>query len=133
MSAAFDVAGDSRGKRVMWTYIVCGLSIFGLMLLVGILLRGSQAGWFALDAGVFYSLLSLHGVGMLTAMSFVLLNSGLVLRLIAEPWYQLNGNPPAAATLLALAAISQPAAIALFVFVAWQRVRGPRHPAPGVH
>ena len=65
--------------------------------------------------------------------SFVLLNSGLVLRLIAEPWYQLNGNPPAAATLLALAAISQPAAIALFVFVAWQRVRGPCHPAPGVH
>jgi hypothetical protein len=34
---------------------------------------------------------------------------------------------------LALAAISQPAAIALFVFVAWQRVRGPRHPAPGMH
>jgi hypothetical protein len=65
--------------------------------------------------------------------SFVLLNSGLVLRLIAEPWYQLNGNPAAAATLLALAAISQPAAIALFVFVAWRRVRGPRHPAPGVH
>jgi hypothetical protein len=65
--------------------------------------------------------------------SFVLLNSVLVLRLIGEPWYQLSGSPPAAATLLAQAAISQPAAIALFVFVAWQRVRAPRHPAPGVH
>jgi hypothetical protein len=64
---------------------------------------------------------------------FVLLNSGLVLRLIAEPWYQLGGNAPVAAALLALAAISQPAAIALFAFVAWQRVRGPRRPAPGVH
>jgi hypothetical protein len=64
---------------------------------------------------------------------FVLLNSGLVLRLIAEPWYQLGGNTPVAAALLALAAIAQPAAIALFVCVAWQRVRGPRHPAPGVH
>ena len=63
---------------------------------------------------------------------FVLLNSGLVLRLIAEPWYQLGGGAPAAAALLALAAISQPAAGALFVFVAWQRVRAPRHPAPGV-
>jgi hypothetical protein len=62
---------------------------------------------------------------------FVLLNSGLGLRLIAEPWYQLGGNAPVAA-LLALAAISQPAAAALFVFVVWQRVRGPRHPAPGV-
>ena len=85
MSAAFDVAGDSRGKRVMWTYIVCGLSIFGLMLLVGILLRGSQAGWFALDAGVFYSLLSLHGVGMLTAMTI----SGL-----GTLWYLVNRETP---------------------------------------
>jgi hypothetical protein len=32
--------------------------------------------------------------------SFVLLNRGLVLRLIAEPWYQLRRNAPAAATLL---------------------------------
>jgi uncharacterized membrane protein len=63
---------------------------------------------------------------------FVLLNGGLLLRLIAEPWYQLGGGAPAAAALLALAAISQPAAAALFVFVAWQRVRAPRHPAPGV-
>lgn len=56
-----------------------------VMLLVGILLRGSQAGWFALDAGVFYSLLSLHGVGMLTAMTI----SGL-----GTLWYLVNRETP---------------------------------------
>jgi hypothetical protein len=63
---------------------------------------------------------------------FALLNGGLVLRLVAEPWYQLGGKSIIAAALLALAAIAQPLAIALFVVVAWQRVRGPSHPAPGV-
>lgn len=63
---------------------------------------------------------------------FILLNGGLALRLIAEPWYQLDGKPPIAAALLAVAAIAQPLSIALFVMVAWQRVRGPSHPAPGV-
>ncbi|MGZ3506216.1 MAG: cbb3-type cytochrome c oxidase subunit I [Vulcanimicrobiaceae bacterium] len=57
------------GKRVMWTYIATGLAIFLLMMLVGILMRGSQAGWFPIDPGTFYSLLSLHGVGMITAMA----------------------------------------------------------------
>ena len=85
MSAAIDVAGDRRGKRVMWTYIVCGSSIFAMMLLAGILLRGSQAGWFALDAGLFHWLLSLHGVGMLTAMTI----SGL-----GTLWYLVNRETP---------------------------------------
>ncbi len=55
--------------KIMWTYIVAGLTIFGLMLLVGIGLRASQAGWIPIDTGTFYSLLSLHGVGMITAMA----------------------------------------------------------------
>lgn len=63
---------------------------------------------------------------------FALLNGGLAVRLIAEPWYQLGSSPPLAAALLVLAAVAQPLAIALFVFVAWQRVRAPSHPAPGV-
>lgn len=63
---------------------------------------------------------------------FGLLNGGLVLRLLAEPWYQLGGARPLAALLLALAAVAQPLAIVLFVMVAWQRVRAPSHPAPGV-
>lgn len=55
--------------RVMWTYIATGLAVFFLMVLLGIVMRASQAGWIALDPGTFYSLLSLHGVGMITAMA----------------------------------------------------------------
>ena len=63
---------------------------------------------------------------------FALLNGGLLLRLIAEPWFQLGGRPQLAALALAIAAIAQPAAIALFVLIAWQRVRAPSRPAAGV-
>jgi len=62
---------------------------------------------------------------------FVLLNGGLVVRLLAEPWYQFAANP-VAAVLLVLAGIAQPLAIVLFVLIAWQRIRAPSHPAPGV-
>jgi len=57
------------GTRVMWTYIGTGVAIFALMLLAGILLRASQAGWIPVDPGTFYSILSLHGVGMIVAMA----------------------------------------------------------------
>lgn len=63
---------------------------------------------------------------------FVLLNGGLAVRLVAEPWYQLTGGASVAATLLMLSAIAQPLAIVMFVIVAWQRVRGPARPARGV-
>jgi cytochrome c oxidase subunit 1 len=62
------VMESPAGKRVMWIYIATGLAIFLVMLAVGILLRASQAGWLPIDPGTFYSLLSLHGVGMITAM-----------------------------------------------------------------
>jgi len=65
--------------------------------------------------------------------SFALLNGGLILRLLAEPWFQLGGRPPVAAVALALAAIAQPVAIALFVYIAWLRVRAPSRPAAGVY
>jgi cytochrome c oxidase subunit 1 len=57
------------GVRVMWTYLATGLAIFFLMLLTGIGLRAAQAGWIPVDPGTFYSLLSLHGVGMIVAMA----------------------------------------------------------------
>jgi cytochrome c oxidase subunit 1 len=57
------------GQRVMWTYIGTGIGIFVLMMLVGIGLRASQAGWISVPAGTFYALLSLHGVGMIVAMA----------------------------------------------------------------
>lgn len=58
----------STGKRVMWTYILTGVTIFALMVLVGVSLRASQAGWISIDPGTFYSLLSLHGIGMIVSM-----------------------------------------------------------------
>lgn len=63
------LSSRSAAARVMWTYILTGLAIFALMLFIGISMRGSQAGWWGFGAGAFYSLLSLHGVGMLTAMT----------------------------------------------------------------
>lgn len=57
---------------------------------------------------------------------FALLNGGLVLRLLAEPWYALGGRPAAASALMIVAAVAQPVAVAVFVAVAWQRVRAPR-------
>lgn len=66
MSAA--VLENRAGARVMWLYIGSGIAIFTLMLLAGILLRAAQAGWLPIDPGTFYSILSLHGVGMIVAM-----------------------------------------------------------------
>lgn len=56
---------------------------------------------------------------------FALLNGGLVLRLAAEPWYQLGGDKVAPAALLLVSALAQPLGIAIFVAIAWQRVRPP--------
>lgn len=57
------------GRRVMYAYITTGVSIVVLMVVVGIALRAAQAGWLAIDPGIFYSLLSLHGIGMITAVA----------------------------------------------------------------
>ncbi|MBC5800223.1 MAG: hypothetical protein GIX03_07365 [Candidatus Eremiobacteraeota bacterium] len=67
---------------------------------------------------------------VMVAACFWLLNGGLALRLVAEPWYQLGAKPTLAAALLLVAALAQPLAIAIFVFIAWQCGRGPANPAP---
>jgi hypothetical protein len=64
-------------------------------------------------------------------LCFALLNGGLAVRVLAEPWFVRDGNA-VASMLLVLAGLAQPAAIALFVFIAWQRIRAPARPAPGV-
>ena len=69
IAAAPTPAELSVARRVMWVYMATGLAIFFLMVLVGILLRAEQAGWITFDAGWFYALLSLHGVGMVVAMT----------------------------------------------------------------
>jgi hypothetical protein len=60
---------------------------------------------------------------------WALLNGGLALRIISEP---LAGEGTAARTVLALSGCMQLAAVLLFAFVAWRRVRAPARPAPGV-
>ncbi len=56
-------------RAIMWTYLATGLTIFLLMLLLGIAMRAEQAGWITLAPGSFYSMLSLHGIGMIVAMA----------------------------------------------------------------
>jgi hypothetical protein len=53
----------------MWTYIGTGLAVFALIVLLGIGLRASHAGWISVDPGTFYSILSLRGVGMIVAVA----------------------------------------------------------------
>lgn len=61
---------------------------------------------------------------------FALLNGGLIVRILAEPWFALGGHAPLAAALLVVSAVAQPAGVAIFVAIAWQRVRGPRAAVP---
>lgn len=67
---------------------------------------------------------------VMVAACFWLLNGGLVLRLVAEPWYQLGSETVAAAALLLASALAQPLGVAIFVIIAWQRVRPPTTSRP---
>lgn len=60
---------------------------------------------------------------------YVLLNGGLAMRIVSEP---LLGAGSVARTALIVSAVAQLAAIVLFAYVAWHRVRAPSRPAPGV-
>lgn len=62
---------------------------------------------------------------------FVLLNGGLAIRLIAEPFI-FRGEPSPVGPFIVLSALAQFVAIVLFGSIAWQRVRRPPNPAPGV-
>lgn len=56
------------GKQVMAVYISTGLSVAFILMLVGLTMRITQAGWINLDPEVFYSLLTLHGAGMVVSL-----------------------------------------------------------------
>ena len=58
-----------------------------------------------------------------------LLNGGLVLRIVSEPS---AGGDMTARAVLVVSAAAQLAAVVLFGFIAWRRVRAPARPAPGV-
>ena len=67
---------------------------------------------------------------------FYLLNSGLIVRVVVEPWLQLGAVEASArlagSVLLAGSGVAQLAAVIIFVAIVWQRTRGPSRPAPGV-
>ncbi len=58
-----------------------------------------------------------------------LLNGGLVLRIAFEPMLSAGLVPRVA---VCISAVAQLAAILAFALIAWQRVRAPSRPAPGV-
>ena len=60
---------DAVGCRVMRWYMGTGLSLVGFMMLVGLLLRASQAHWMPLSADTFYALLTLHGAMVIVALN----------------------------------------------------------------
>jgi len=60
---------------------------------------------------------------------YALLNGGLVVRILSEPFLETGALARGA---LFVSALAQVAAVALFAYVAWHRVRAPARPAPGV-
>lgn len=62
-------------------------------------------------------------------LCYALLNIGLLLRVIFEPLFALGHTDRAISGVLIASGIMQPLAIAVFVWIAWQRVVGPRVPA----
>jgi len=63
-------AGDLRAaKLLMWLYVDTGLAVFALMALAGLAMRAEQAHWLAFAPTTFYSLMTLHGIGMLASMA----------------------------------------------------------------
>ncbi len=79
-ATALDRAGS---RTIMWAYLVTGISLFGLLALVGLAMRAEQAGWINVDPGLFYALMTLHGAGMITAM---------VLCGMGGLWYLMDGE-----------------------------------------
>ena len=56
-------------RRIMWAYLLTGVAVFALMVLVGLTMRAEQAHWVSFDPGLFYSLMTLHGSGMIVALA----------------------------------------------------------------
>jgi hypothetical protein len=62
---------------------------------------------------------------------YVLLNGGLLARIAGEAWWSTTASPVGGG-LFALSGVLQTLAVIVFAAIAWQRVRAPSHPAPGV-
>lgn len=56
-------------RRVMWWYMISGFAIFVLMAIVGFMMKIEQAQWISYGPGLFYSLMTLHAMGMIAAVA----------------------------------------------------------------
>jgi len=50
--------------NAVYAYLVVAGLVLLLMMLIGLIMRMAQAEWFALDPGLFYILMTMHGAGM---------------------------------------------------------------------
>jgi cytochrome c oxidase subunit 1 len=55
---------DGRDRAVFNTYIITAVTLFVLMMLLGLTMRMAQATWVPLRPDLFYRFLSMHGAGM---------------------------------------------------------------------
>lgn len=57
------------GERAAFDlYIISAITLFVLMMLIGVTMRMAQANWFGIPPNLFYQLLSMHGTGMVGTM-----------------------------------------------------------------
>lgn len=63
-----DSAGIAAGRRLMNVYMATGLVLVFILMLVGLIMRLNQAQWIQLEPSWFYSLMTLHGAGMIVAL-----------------------------------------------------------------
>lgn len=61
-------AETPAARRIMILFLATGLSIAGLLMLVGLTMRMTEAGWIHVPTRYFYALLTLHGAGMITSL-----------------------------------------------------------------
>jgi len=62
-------ASREAAARLMWLYVLSGLALVGAMALLGVGMRLAQASTLPLRPDLFYSLMTLHGAGMITGMT----------------------------------------------------------------
>ncbi|HXE21520.1 MAG TPA: cbb3-type cytochrome c oxidase subunit I, partial [Rhodoferax sp.] len=55
---------DGGNRAVFNTYIITSVTLFVLMMLLGLTMRMAQATWLSLRPDLFYRFLSMHGAGM---------------------------------------------------------------------
>lgn len=70
MKAVSDTARlplDSSARRGVLAYLVATVAIFVLMMIFGLLMRAAQAQAFGLDSGLFYQIMTVHGIGTVGA------------------------------------------------------------------